>query len=155
MDAQAADLGKEDGYSLQHDNGEHGCLCSRQCCCPSCCLQSPHRFRDARHKGSTYQVIWDSGASILISPDRQDFGPLVRPSVRQRLQGIAKGLNVEGHGHVLWACHDTSGQLRLLKVPAYCVPKCRVRLLSTTSLLQTYADEKIAVQAHCLTCSGC
>jgi len=118
-------------------------------------LQSPHRFRDATVKSSTYQVIWDSGASISISPDRQDFvGPLVKPSVRQRLQGIAKGLNVEGHGHVLWACHDTSGQLRLLKVPAYYVPKCRVRLLSTTSLLQTYADEKITVQAHCLTLSG-
>jgi len=27
-------------------------------------------------------------------------------------------------------------------------------LLSTTSLLQTYADEKITVQAHCLTLSG-
>jgi hypothetical protein len=30
-------------------------------------LQSPHRFRDATKKSSTYQVIWDSGASISIS----------------------------------------------------------------------------------------
>ena len=118
-------------------------------------LQSPNRFCDASNKSSTYQVIWDSGATISFSLHRQDFvGPLVKPSVRQRLQGIAKGLNVEGHGHVLWAFHDTSGRLHLLKVPAYYVPKCRVRLLSTTSLLQTYAVEKITVQAHCLTLSG-
>jgi len=32
-------------------------------------LQSPHRFRDASNKSPTYQVIWDSGASISISPN--------------------------------------------------------------------------------------
>jgi len=28
VDAQAANLGKEDGHPLQHDNREHGCLCN-------------------------------------------------------------------------------------------------------------------------------
>ena len=39
----------------------------------------------------------------------------------------------------------------MIKVPAYLVSKIKVRLLSTTSLLQTYADETITIEAHQLT----
>ena len=54
----------------------------------------------------------------------------------------------------MWTVLDTSGQLRALKVPAYYVPQARVRLLSTTSLLQTYLGESINMEAHQLTLSG-
>ena len=42
----------------------------------------------------------------------------------------------------------------MLTLPAYYVPKVRVRLLSTTSLLQKYEGESIKVEAHQLTLSG-
>ena len=42
----------------------------------------------------------------------------------------------------------------MIKVPAYLVSKIKVRLLSTTSLLQTYPDETITIEAHQLTLSG-
>lgn len=45
-----------------------------------------------------------------------------------RQQGIAKGLRIEGQGHVLWPMLDTNGQLRLIKVPAFYAPNCEVRL---------------------------
>jgi hypothetical protein len=51
----------------------------------------------------------------------------------------------------MWAVLDTSGHLRALKVPAYYVPQARVRLLSTTSLLQSYPGETINMEAHQLT----
>ena len=44
--------------------------------------------------------------------------------------------------------------MRTLTLPAYYVPKIRIRLLSTTSLLQAYADETIKVEADKLTLSG-
>jgi hypothetical protein len=118
-------------------------------------LQAPARFCNALKKESTFSVIWDSGASISISPDRDDFvGPMSSACIGTRLKGIVKGLSISGQGHVLWAVLETSGQLRALKVPAYYAPQARVRLLSTTSLLQTYPDKKINMESHRLTLSG-
>ena len=104
---------------------------------------------------SSFSVIWDSGASITITPNKDDFiGPIVKPSTITQLKGIAKGLRIEGQGNDEWSFHDTFGNLRTLTLPAYYVPKVRVRLLSTTSLLQKYEEETIKVEAHQLTLSG-
>ena len=54
----------------------------------------------------------------------------------------------------MWAMHDTDGMLQLIKIPAFYVPKRKVRLLSMTSLLQTYKDEKIEIDETKLTLSG-
>ena len=71
-----------------------------------------------------------------------------------KLQGLAKGLNIKGRGHVAWSFHDINGMLRTLKVPAFYVPNCPVRLLSTTSLLQTYSEEKLEADALQMMLSG-
>lgn len=118
-------------------------------------LQAPSRFRTAMKKESTFRVVCDSGASLSVSNVRDDFvGPLEKPSTLLQLKGIAKGLRIEGVGHVMWAVPDITGQLRMIKVPAYYVPKCRARLLSTTSFLQTYAGEIITSDANKMTFSG-
>lgn len=118
-------------------------------------LHAPSRFRNALSQDATFSVIWDSGASVTISPNKKDFvGPITSPSTITQLKGIAKGLRIEGQGQVRWSVHNTSGGLRHLTLPAYYVPKIRVRLLSTTSLLQTYNAETIKVEAHQLTLSG-
>ena len=70
------------------------------------------------------------------------------------MKGIAKGLRIEGQGTVRWCVHDAFGNLRTLTLPAYYVPKIRIRLLSTTSLLQSYGNETIKVEADKLTLSG-
>ena len=117
-------------------------------------MQAPGRFRGSL-PSSTFSVIWDSGASISISPDKNDFvGPLESPGAITQLKGIAKGLRIEGFGHVMWTINDSNGNLRMVKVPAYYAPKVRVRLLSTTSLLQTYPEESIKIEAHQLVLSG-
>jgi GAG-pre-integrase domain len=118
-------------------------------------LQAPSRFRNAFSKESTFSVIWDSGASVSISPNKDDFvGEIRRPNTITQLNGIAKGLRIEGQGEVRWSVYDTTGRLRHLTLPAYYVPKIKVRLISTTSLLQTYVNETIKVEAHQLTLSG-
>ncbi|KAI2504072.1 hypothetical protein MHU86_10354 [Fragilaria crotonensis] len=88
----------------------------------------------------------------LLAPSR--FRAAMSPDTITQLNGIAKGLRIEGEGKVHWSFHDSTGKLRTLELPAYYVPKIRVRLLSTTSLLQTYSDETIKVEAHRLTMSG-
>jgi hypothetical protein len=48
----------------------------------------------------------------------------------------------------------TDGMLRTLKLPAYSVPKSPVRLLSTSSLLQTYSCETILADSTRMVLSG-
>ena len=116
---------------------------------------SPSTTQEHLSKDSHYQVVFDSGATLSISYKRDDFvGELKSPSVGMRLQGLASGLKIEGQGHVLWSFVDTTGILRSLKIPAYYVPQAKIRLLSTTSLLQTYAFETIHLDAHRLILSG-
>jgi hypothetical protein len=87
-------------------------------------LQAPAKFQNAMKKESTFSIIWDSGTSISISSNKDDFvGPLTPPGLGTRLNRIVKGLSIQGKGHVMWAVLDTSGQLRALKVPAYYVPQ--------------------------------
>jgi hypothetical protein len=125
---------------------------------PSCfgvALQAPAKFRNAMKKESAFSIIWDSGASVSISPNKEDFvGPVTAANVGTRLEGIVKGLSIQGQGHVMWTVLDASGQLRALKVPACYVPQARIRLLSTASLLQSYPGETISMEAHQLTLSG-
>ena len=83
-------------------------------------------------KANTSPTIWDSGASISITPDLSDFhGPATPPGKITQLKGIAKGLQIKGQGEVNWAVHDRLGNLRILRVPAYHVPNIKVRLLFT------------------------
>ena len=104
---------------------------------------------------ATYPVIWDSGASLSITPHKNDFvGPIEPTSIGVKIQGIAKGLVIQGVGQVAWSFSDPDGLTRTLTVPAYYVPKATVRLLSTNSLLQTYPMETIQILPDRMILSG-
>ncbi|KAI2506518.1 hypothetical protein MHU86_7928 [Fragilaria crotonensis] len=70
-------------------------------------LQAPARMREALGpKANTSPIIWDSGASISITPDLSDFeGPVTSPGTITQLKGIAKGLQIKGQGEVTWATY--------------------------------------------------
>ena len=112
-------------------------------------------FGSMAHDPSTMQLIWDSGASVSITPNKNDFvSTLDKVPNNIKLNGLAKGLEIAGAGSVEWNVLDTKGHLHTLKLPAYYIPKNPVHLLSTTSLLQTYLDETILIQPHELNLSG-
>jgi hypothetical protein len=54
----------------------------------------------------------------------------------------------------MWVVRNTEGLLWVRKVPAYHVPGCKIHLLSTSSLLQTYIGEQIILDDVKLTLSG-
>jgi hypothetical protein len=106
-------------------------------------------------KHNVKPVIWDSGASYAVSPDKGDFvGPLKTSGITTRLKGLAKGLLIAGEGFVAWSFVDIRGQLRTIKVPAYYVPKSPIRLLGTQSLLNCYQDEHIRIEDGGMVLSG-
>jgi hypothetical protein len=116
---------------------------------------SPTAVRENLDKESQFKVIWDTGASISISPSRADFvGPIERPAKEMKIAGIHGQTAVAGVGTVAWSFTDHDGMLRTLKVPALLVPSSKVRLLSINSLLNTYPDETIHHDKLKMTLSG-
>ena len=118
-------------------------------------LNAPSKLRSLLSSEAWFKVIWDSGATISVSFDKKDFhGALRKPSVWRRLTGIARGLKIEGEGEVMWSVVGKDGMIRTLKLPALYVPNCQQRLLSTSSLLQTYEGEIIKLDAQKAVLSG-
>ena len=119
-------------------------------------LQAPACMRESLGpKANTSPIIWDSGASISITPDLSNFqGPVSPQGKITQLKVIAKSLQMKGHGEVNRAVHNQLGNLQILKVPAYHVPNIKVQFLSTTSLLQTDPDKLITIEPNRLTLSG-
>ena len=75
-------------------------------------LQAPLWFIASVGKEQVTHVIWDSGASLSITNSQNNFVGLFKPApLWVRLRGLAKGLKIEGEGHVLWAVMDTKGML--------------------------------------------
>jgi hypothetical protein len=92
----------------------------------------------------------------MVSPNQSDFvRRYEKLPMMIKLSGLARGLNIKGQGHVMWVARNMEGMLRVIKVPAYHVlPGCKIHLLSTSSLLQTYIGEQIFLDDVKLTLSG-
>ena len=61
-----------------------------------------HPTRTPDKKG--FKVIWDSGASLSVTPDERDFvGPIKPLSVGTVLSGIVKGAFILGEGTIIWS----------------------------------------------------
>jgi hypothetical protein len=101
-------------------------------------------------------LIWDSGASHCISNNKDDFvGPIKRAGwFNTKLRGLAKGLNIAGIGTVEWTVVSDYGTYRTLRLPCFYVPNSPVRLLGTSSLLQTYKGETIELTDQAAYLSG-
>ena len=73
-----------------------------------------------RQNETSFQIVWDSGASVCITPDRRDFLTFSTKSGVSHLHSVGGDHDVEGEGIVLWSVVDTTGILRHFKVKALC-----------------------------------
>jgi hypothetical protein len=73
-------------------------------------LQAPIQYNNEMPSGSPFDVIWDSDASITVSPNQSDVvGRYEKPPMMIELSGLARGLNIKGQGHVMWAVWTQKG----------------------------------------------
>ena len=106
-------------------------------------------------KCHSFEIIWDSGASVCVTPDQDDFIDYTTNVDLKTVKTMGGASSViKGQGTVLWSVHDARGMLRHLKLKAYHIPTSTTRLLSTSSLLNTYKEETITVDSKSLTLSG-
>ena len=121
-------------------------------------LLAPHCFRTSlseKKHGSLFPIVWDSGASVCVTPARNDFVDYESSTNIGPVKGVGgNSTAVIGQGHVEWSIYDSNGLLRKLKLPAYHIPNCKTRLISTTSLLNTYQGEHIIINGNSLKLSG-
>ena len=119
---------------------------------------APSRFRtaiSANKAGSQFPIIWDSGASICVTPDRNDFVTYHTTTDVKVVKGVGGNRSsVIGQGEVQWSIYDVNGKLRTFKLPAYHIPNSKSRLISTSSLLNTYEGEHIIINGNSLKLSG-
>ena len=77
----------------------------------------------------TSDVLFDSGANCCVTNRRDDFvGPYHVGDGTQVIDGIGKGLRIQGRGHVAWTFKADNGMYRTIKVPCFYVPtgNCRI-----------------------------
>ena len=118
-------------------------------------LQHPLACAAAMDKEDTFTIVWDSGASMCVSFDKNDFvGKLHSLPKGSQIRGIANNLRIEGYGHVVWSVMNTKGMLRHLKLPCYYIPKLKQRLLSTSIFTKTYPDNPITMSSGSWTVSN-
>ena len=115
----------------------HPILCPLSCLINLSCSPSPHPqtprsdFFDQLsqssqnppvqliNRHSTFPVITDTGATITISPNCDDFDPRYTPTEGDVLQGLTAGLQIECTGTIQWALHLDDGSEVALSLPAY------------------------------------
>ena len=72
----------------------------------------------------------DSGASLAITGDRQDFLPDTYQEVKSlKLGGMAGGTAIDGLGDVAWTFQCDNGDRITIITKCYHVPSARTRLL--------------------------
>ena len=99
-------------------------------------------------------LIVDTGASVCISPKREDF--IYYQDSKANIKDLSKTNTVSGEGIVGWKVRDTTGKVVNLDLPGYHIPSAEVRLLSPQVLLSTVDSSSKAVQttADLILCLG-
>ena len=100
-------------------------------------------------------VLFDSGANICVTNQRDDFVAGFTPSDGNGMvDGIGKALSIKGQGQVAWTFKADNGMYRTLVLPAYYIPTSNARIASLQVILQTYSGEFVSMTADELTLSG-
>ena len=101
------------------------------------------------------QVLFDSGANCCVTNRRDDFvGAYHRSKHRSMVDGIGKGLQIEGKGKVAWTFIADNGSYRTLLLPCYYIPTSNTRIASISEILRAYPKESITIQNNTLKISG-
>lgn len=110
-------------------------------------MSSIDAMNHSTSKHQAFLIIWDTGASYTITPDKEDFLSYSgNPSVTA-MQGFGKENKetVKGEGTIIWYVEDENGNLQALKMKAFHIPTSPHQLLSTHALGSQHPEFTMAV----------
>ena len=86
---------------------------------------------------TSFPVIFDTGASLAISPSKDDFSGDIQMFPHDRfLGGMADGMRIEGVGKVKWSFRTSNGMITIHS-KCYYVPASKARLISPQRLFNS------------------
>jgi hypothetical protein len=92
-------------------------------------------------------IVIDTGASLSLTPNINDFIGDLKPAHIQDLNGLSSKTTVVGVGRVRWTVCDLFGVVRNIETTAYYVPEATIRLFSPQSYFQENDSGKCIVTA--------
>ena len=114
----------------------------------------PKQYETVLNSHDTFDLIWDSGASMCVTNDKDDFIDLEMDHSQSTIQGIGSHLDIKGKGTVEWSVTDTTGKLRHFHLPAYYVPNSPAKLLSTSVFCAKYPSWTMSIKDEVWTLKG-
>ena len=82
-------------------------------------------------------IIFDTGASVSVSPDLKDFIEYKPVKGTHGLTNITGESAVQGTGQLCWELYSDTGKKKVIMTKGYYVPEAKVRLFSVQSYLGT------------------
>jgi hypothetical protein len=83
-----------------------------------------------------YPIVIDTGASVSVTPNPDDFTEGIRTSTMTELKGLNDVTTVQGYGPVNWTIYDSNDVVRTIRTTAFYVPEASIRLFSPQSYFQ-------------------
>ena len=90
-------------------------------------------------------IVIDTGASVSLTPQPEDFVGPIRPPSLKSLQGLKGSVNIVGEGTVEWRVRDVLGQVRTISTKGFYVPSASVRLFSPQTYLKEHREHGCVV----------
>ena len=118
-------------------------------------ISSTETERENTNKFEAGNVLFDSGANCCITNQREDFNGHFEPiKGNQVIDGIGKGLKIDGQGTVTWTFKADNGMYRTLKLPCYFVPSSNTRIASLQVIMKVYPEESAVMDGTHLRLTG-
>lgn len=93
-------------------------------------------------------IVIDSGASLSLSPNLDDFVETPKPCALSNLHGLSGTTEVLGIGTVEWTVIDLFGVVKTIRCQAYYVPKANIRLFSPQRFFEEQNGGKCEITAE-------
>ena len=95
-----------------------------------------------------FKLYFDTCASQISTPFKEDFVTLNEDQTSGTLGGIAAGLTIRGTGNVKYIMLDDTGKLYTMMVETYWFPEFKHQLVSP-QYLHTEEGNPMSFQTHC------
>ena len=93
-------------------------------------------------------IIFDTGASISVSPFQDDFIDMEPSTNDHSVVGLTHPSNVQGVGHVRWTLQADDGTVQTVITHAYYVPDAHVQLFSVQSYINSQRSGEFRVRPN-------
>ena len=106
-----------------------------------------HDMRVYISSDDSMPIVIDTGASLSLTPNLEDFVEPPKPCALTHLHGLSGNTEVLGVGTVEWTVRDIFGEVRTLRCQAYWVPGASIRLFSPQRFFQEHRGGQCIVTA--------